>query len=367
MAIEIKETADKIISIIAEKLHIEAATINPQSLTPVTAFGPALLEACMGSSFTFADQSTPAGLITTRTWDFGDGSPVSNQQNPSHTYTIPGNYTVTLSVTTGAGCSSSTPATHSIKIDTLPTASFTAAVDCSIKKVTFTNTSNGHGGTITEWTWDFDDGTGVHVFTDGNTFTRSFPSGGTHNISLTVKTPIGCSSTAPFTQSIAFGAGPVAAFTVDNPCQANGSATFTNTSAMSDGTLMTYNWDFGDGSSLVQITPAAPPAPITHTFATGGNYTVQLTATSSGGCIGNFSKQVAIVNIPAAHDSIINRNNLCSNLPVKLVNLSTLNGFGALTKVEVFWDYPDINNKTMDVQPVSGNAYTHQYPVFGSP
>ena len=31
MAIEIKETADKIISIIAEKLHVDAATINPQS------------------------------------------------------------------------------------------------------------------------------------------------------------------------------------------------------------------------------------------------------------------------------------------------------------------------------------------------
>ncbi len=31
MAIEIKETADKIISLIAEKLHIDAATINAQS------------------------------------------------------------------------------------------------------------------------------------------------------------------------------------------------------------------------------------------------------------------------------------------------------------------------------------------------
>jgi acyl carrier protein len=31
MAIEIKETADKIISIIAEKLHIEPATVKPES------------------------------------------------------------------------------------------------------------------------------------------------------------------------------------------------------------------------------------------------------------------------------------------------------------------------------------------------
>jgi hypothetical protein len=30
------------------------------------------------------------------TWDFGDGSAVSRQVNPSHVYTSPGKYTITL-------------------------------------------------------------------------------------------------------------------------------------------------------------------------------------------------------------------------------------------------------------------------------
>ena len=36
-------------------------------------------------------------------WDFGDGN-FSNQENPSHTYTTPGTYTVTLTVTYPFGC-----------------------------------------------------------------------------------------------------------------------------------------------------------------------------------------------------------------------------------------------------------------------
>ena len=44
----------------------------------------------------FTDQST--GDITSWSWDFGDGA-TSTEQNPSHTYTDAGTYTVSLTVT----------------------------------------------------------------------------------------------------------------------------------------------------------------------------------------------------------------------------------------------------------------------------
>lgn len=44
----------------------------------------------------FTDRST--GEINTWRWNFGDGSPVATQQNPSHTYTKAGRATVTLTV-----------------------------------------------------------------------------------------------------------------------------------------------------------------------------------------------------------------------------------------------------------------------------
>ena len=51
---------------------------------------------------TFADMS--AGNVTARLWDFGDGT-TSVAQNPSHPYTVPGTYTVTLTVSGPDGSS----------------------------------------------------------------------------------------------------------------------------------------------------------------------------------------------------------------------------------------------------------------------
>ena len=48
----------------------------------------------------FTDQST--GDITSWSWDFGDGA-TSTEQNPSHTYTDAGTYTVSLAVTGPCG------------------------------------------------------------------------------------------------------------------------------------------------------------------------------------------------------------------------------------------------------------------------
>lgn len=51
------------------------------------------------TSVLFTDIST--GAITSWDWDFGDGSPHSNAQNPTYTYVVPGTYTVTLLVSDG--------------------------------------------------------------------------------------------------------------------------------------------------------------------------------------------------------------------------------------------------------------------------
>ena len=52
----------------------------------------------------FTDLST-SGLYTidSWSWEFGDASPVSSEQNPKHTYDSPGTYNVTLTVSTTGG------------------------------------------------------------------------------------------------------------------------------------------------------------------------------------------------------------------------------------------------------------------------
>jgi hypothetical protein len=57
-----------------------------------------------GLDYDFTSTSTGA---TSYSWNFGDGSPVSTQQNPSHTY-APGSYTVTLIATNGCGSDTTT-------------------------------------------------------------------------------------------------------------------------------------------------------------------------------------------------------------------------------------------------------------------
>jgi len=61
--------------------------------TPTTGYTPLTIN--------FTDTST--GVPTTWDWDFGDGSTHGTTQNPTHIYTAPGTYTVTLIATNSAG------------------------------------------------------------------------------------------------------------------------------------------------------------------------------------------------------------------------------------------------------------------------
>jgi gliding motility-associated-like protein len=62
---------------------------------------------CVINEVDFVNMSTiPAGSIDDYLWDFGDGSPTSALENPSHLFTVVGEYTITLTVTTDEGCTS---------------------------------------------------------------------------------------------------------------------------------------------------------------------------------------------------------------------------------------------------------------------
>jgi len=71
---------------------------------------------CYPLKLSFTDQSlAQEGNITKWEWDLGDGT-LSNQQNPAHTYTAPGNYNVILRTTNTAGCVSTISRPQYIKI-----------------------------------------------------------------------------------------------------------------------------------------------------------------------------------------------------------------------------------------------------------
>jgi gliding motility-associated-like protein len=78
-------------------------TINV-SPTPVAAFSATPSSTTPNTPVNFTDLSTiNVGSISCWSWTFGDGSPVSVLQNPTHTYAMPGTYNVCL-IICGQAC-----------------------------------------------------------------------------------------------------------------------------------------------------------------------------------------------------------------------------------------------------------------------
>lgn len=101
-----------------------------------------------GSLVIFTDQSL--GSPTSWNWTFGDGG-TSTLQNPTHTYTVAGVYTVVLSVNSGA---STKTRTNYITVNMVADFTATPVVGVDSLTVSFTDISLG---TPTSWAWDFGD------------------------------------------------------------------------------------------------------------------------------------------------------------------------------------------------------------------
>ena len=66
-------------------------------------------------------------------------------------------------------------------------------------------------------------------------------------------------------------------------------ATFTDQSTDPDGSIASWNWDFGDGVTSTEQNP-------THTYETSGTYTVTLTVTDDQGATDSVSKDVTVTS-----------------------------------------------------------------------
>jgi hypothetical protein len=89
------------------RLASTSQSINvSQGTTPTAAFAISPTPGTVGRAVNVnaaASKAAPGRTIVTYTWDFGDGTPLLNGQQQSHTYTRPGTYSITLTVTDDAG------------------------------------------------------------------------------------------------------------------------------------------------------------------------------------------------------------------------------------------------------------------------
>ncbi|MBV9615184.1 MAG: PQQ-dependent sugar dehydrogenase, partial [Ktedonobacteraceae bacterium] len=112
---------------IFEGTFTEISASGPFSPVAIASASPNAGSSPLNVQFSSAGSSDAYGLPLTYSWDFGDGSPVSTDANPSHTYTTNGTYTATLTVSNGT--QTGTASTKVVVGHTPPTASITSPAD----------------------------------------------------------------------------------------------------------------------------------------------------------------------------------------------------------------------------------------------
>lgn len=89
---------------------------------------------------TIAGYTNDCSTVDVYTWDFGDGSPKSRQVNPSHVYTRPGNYTITLNAVTPCGIGQTY--TRTICVEPILQPNFTYVKACASTNTQIINTTD---------------------------------------------------------------------------------------------------------------------------------------------------------------------------------------------------------------------------------
>ncbi|HHJ15789.1 MAG TPA: PKD domain-containing protein, partial [Gammaproteobacteria bacterium] len=249
-------------------------------------------------TFSSAGSFDPDGTITSYLWDFGGGFGTSTQPNPVFTYNLSFQAKIIASLTVTDNDGNTTTATTTVNLlrtaNSPPTADAGAAVTGTVNSpVIFNgNGSSDPEGARLSYRWDFADGSIGTRATPSHSYTRC----GTYTVGLTVTDDVGLSAGATTTATISSSG-------IDAPvANAGGGATghydgavgsniqFDGSSSVDpDCNITSYNWDFGDGSSGLGISPV-------HSYAIAGDYVVTLTVTDNDGLTGIATATVTVVD-----------------------------------------------------------------------
>jgi len=192
---------------------------------------------CLGTTTTFTNTSTiVAG--TMYTWNFGDGTPTSSSQNPTHTYSVAGTYSVDLALT--SACPKDT--TINVKVLANPTSTFTTQTVCVNEGSAITYTGSAPAGST--FTWNFAGGIIVSGSGQGP-YVVSWPSAGTKNVSLSVNNG-GCIST----NTVVTVVNPIPVITASSTTICKGEQTSLTVSGAA-----TYTWSTGATTASITASP----------------------------------------------------------------------------------------------------------------
>ncbi|MFY9307411.1 MAG: PKD domain-containing protein, partial [Bacteroidia bacterium] len=279
------------LSVYSSNLACSDTATDTISVFPMPVANFNLASVCFNDTVECTDLSVvSSGSISSRSWDFGDNSPLVTILHPKHKYAAAGTYTVTLIVTTNNGCKDTI--TKNVVVHALPVAQFTAPVNvCHGNIASFTDGSTiPNTDTIQSWSWNFADGSPLlnqQTVTGGHLYAAT----GTYNVSLITTSTFGCKDT--ITKTLFVRPKPVANFGSSKVC--NGTATvFSDSSTTSAGSINAWGWDFADGGTNITQNPS-------HLYANAGIHNVTLIAQNTFACADTITKPVQVYFNPVAN------------------------------------------------------------------
>jgi gliding motility-associated-like protein len=290
-------------------------------------------EGCIPYTINPTPNVTAVDGVSSYLWDFGDGF-TSAAQNPTHTYTIQGNYTVKLVITTNDGCKDSSVLVNAVVVGNKSPANFSASplAQCVSQNIQFTNLTVPSD----RWRWDFGDGVGI-----SNTQNPLYAYQDTGKFSIRlIAWNNGCADTLIKASYITI-LPPIAKFTSSYNCTNKLQVAFTDQSVLPQ----TWSWDFGDGftSNL--------PNPV-HIYSAYGTYYVTLTVTN-GSC--SHTKGNSVVLFNETPDFSAANGTICTSELATFV----ATGVNPANISTYFWDYGD------GISGFAGSTTTHNYLLPG--
>lgn len=252
--------------------------------------------------FDGTDSFDPDGDPLTYEWDFDDGSPVTTEESPSHSYDSVGLYEVSLTVDDSwTDGTDTTTQLIEIVADVEP-----VVADAGDELFIFTGVDVTLDGTDTEnpsgrdisYSWDL--GNGVVLEDAGPTPTVSYAEEGVYTVELTVEDFTGAVDTDTVrVEARDENLDPVANAGEDISALNTTVVEFDGSESEDpEGDELSYTWDFGDGQTGVGVETD-------HTYDERGEYTVQLTVEDPWGATDTDTLTVTIENNPPDADFTI--------------------------------------------------------------